>query len=336
MRNLLLIIVLFSILFGIGCFAIAQKNQSNPSYQNQLGNPQSQSTNISTMTMPDKILNIPSNGNINIVIPHLTITNTNGLNTDATDINFTSIYDIKSKLENHRHMELTIKNIQVTNIPIPISINGSLHFSFNLDNVNIEALRKLMLLSQALKSKDSTPERNQQIVNQMTQIVPQVVTNTSKLTVDEAYNTAQGAIINNYQVTYPPNLPLPKDSTELMHNLRGTVFIKVAISLLDSYLAALNVPPSTQPSSNQKQQADGSLFIQQMISAMIKQNLDAWIKQGYIIKDKSDYIFSLTFDKGVFRVNGKVFDPSQLMQPVSAKLPPSTIKPATPGITTTP
>lgn len=321
-----ILIVLLITLILSATLAIGQKIQSSINQPSPSQNLPASNQNITTQPVsqitpntqgPNVISNpftmnnvfLPSKGQLTIKMPQITITKDNGITINANDIQITKSYDNKTPIVNHQYLEVVIKNIQTTNTSFPI--NGSVRVNSTIDNVNFDAFQKLILVSKSMQDPNISPEAKQAKVTEVLQLIPQLVTNGTNINIDENYTASNGSAINSIKVNYPTTAPLPQTPAELFNHLTGSIYIKIAVPLFNDYLnqltkASTSVNPVQTIPPNQSNPLALTINSQSIFLNLIKDSLDSFIKQGYIVNENNNYIFFLTFENGVIRINGKI------------------------------
>lgn len=305
-------------------------NMAMPSSTNMSGNMLSGSAPM-TLTHP---ITYPQMDNIKINIPTLNVTKMNGPNVAATGIDITYGYNFKSNVENTANFALNIKNIQVTNSTMPQLFNGSLSVNLNVTNINLDVLQQIVMLSNRLDDKNITDAQKDQIANQIMTLLPKLVTSSTAVTANKIFTNDKGALIANFALSYPANVPLPTTPETLYNNVKFTLMLKVSIPLLDSLL---NTPPAPVPGQTPQttvaiakppagNQQD-AMIVRNMMTNMFKELLASWIAQGYVTKTNTDYLVNIVHENGVYKINGKVVDLSA-MAPGMTPLQQPGMKPA--------
>lgn len=308
MRNLLLAIIPLSFILTLG---IVNSAEITPALMPATA-PTSPASSATPMAAPSANPNMmpvnPAN-TTTIIMPHLTITNTNGIDLDASDLQVSNEFNLTSTANNHWRFMVNIKNLQVSKVKVPL--NGSFMMSINMDNINQMALHQLSELSKQIQSPNITAQMKQQGINQMWELVPQLFNSGSDITVTQSYVSTTGSMSYSLKLDYAADAAAPKSMGELLQHLRGSSFLKISVALLDSYMQAdpMIMPPPGQTMA---------------VPIKKQQVIESLIAQGIILKDGNDYVISMTFDNGSFRVNGKPIDISPLLAGALIPTPTST------------
>lgn len=145
------------------------------------------------------------------------------------------------------------------------------NITLGVSGLNSQGFANLFKVSRNIRDK-LTPEQRDQFI----ELVPSLFTPTTSLNENMAVNTPYGRLLSDGQISWP--VPV-KSINDIPVNAKVKMNVRISITLMNKLF---------QSTSN-----DG-----------MQKNWDDWIKQGYVLQDKNDYVMSFEYQQGIMKANG--------------------------------
>lgn len=246
-------------------------------------------------------------GNATIVIPEAAIVQNNGDTVSLNNSNIISEYGVTPDTCYNSTLALTIQTVKIPNEMLPSVTNLSIKTSVN--NLRIDQLIDYLLLfvsdtNAVIKNIDATT---------FEKLFAQTIMPSSNLSADISGKSSLGNFSSQTYIAWPNDAALPSNFDELKAGLEGTSNISgsynFAFNAIKAYsnniipailsdiklkkiksLSSITVAlqPTTSPSNTQ---------------ITPKQLFDEMLYAGYIIEDNGLYSTTLTYEKGVWKMN---------------------------------
>ena len=109
------------------------------------------------------------------------------------------------------------------------------------------------------------------------------------------------------------NLPM----NEFIAKVNTMISPAVAAPLIQAYQDTLSEKAAVQAAVPKV-----AILTAQQITDQAQKMIDAWVTQGFLVKDNNDYISKVIYDNGVLKVNDKDMSSLLQMMPVHGTMPP--------------
>jgi uncharacterized protein YdgA (DUF945 family) len=247
------------------------------------------------------------NGAANVSVPTVSVKESDGSSVVVDSLAGSSSFGISGDTY-HLDSQLSIKSILTPNFLIT-NISPA-KIALAIKGINAQALVEFMQTVRSRGSKPFTPGDLQNYVNKLAHLI----TPTSSITEEVALNTSSGNMQGKIKLYWTPNAPAPTTLQDIMLNTNMASNIRIAIPLVDKFIEIFSekYPSAQLPAPQVANPQAAQLPVQtpeQTKADRVKQMINAWEQQGYIIKDNNDYVMSITREGGIIKINGKVMSP---------------------------
>lgn len=224
------------------------------------------------------------------------------------------------------NLQVGVKEIQTTLEKLPTL--GPIQLTIDVKNVSRNGVKELISFFQKPHQQPLTKEEQLAYLNQL----PKLLTNTSLFTESLSINSPFGTLDNNARISWDSEAGLPTTFVDAMNKVNATISLSIATTLMDQLIILdndLNPPTSSQASSTPSASIDvpavpGSPLEpvptpaissvaengSQQKPPSLKENIDAWIQQGYLLKEKDRYTVTIRRSKGAAWINDKALPSS--------------------------
>ncbi|SRR5579885_3362269 len=117
--------------------------------------------------------------------------------------------------------------------------------------------------------------------------------------------------------------------------VKANVSPEIADQLVQTYQIQL-ANPTQSTTMNPAQQNGPSQFTPltpEQITDQAQKMIDNWVAQGYLVKDKNDYVAQVSYANGVMKINGKEMTPPVPVLMPGPVMPPAPMTPQAPAMT---
>ncbi len=201
------------------------------------------------------------------------------------------------------NVQLTIQKLAIPNPVVPEV--SSFNVSLSINNLSAQGMSDYLNFIKTRQLKILSQEEMQTVEN----LIAHMVTATSTLIMEVGLDSPLGRFASHVSVFWQADLPVPASFDDVLAKITGQMNMRVAAPLIQKVLESAFIKLDERLAQTQGQ-SNGlpSQQLQPNPADRAKGLLDTWQQEGLFIKDKNDYVTSITVSGGVMKVNGKVMD----------------------------
>lgn len=229
-------------------------------------------------------------GSAKFTIPEVHGKNESGTNVAMKDFSFTTSSDIDSNNLVNGELQVSLNSLIGSNYSI-----GTSSIKISTGNLNGDSLIEMMNI--AKNTEKNANDQNSRAVNlailaQYDAMLPHLITSNTTINGDALVNSSNGYITSSAKVFWPVNTPLPATMDDLAAKINLQMTARASITLVDKIIEFLDSKPKDSAAMT------------------VKQKFNNLVNQGFFTKEKNDYFVKITYDRGVFGINGKTMPTS--------------------------
>lgn len=238
------------------------------------------------------------NGSYSFSVPQLTFANA----TENYSLANLELMDVFNSTNNNYNNDLQLTLGQMILPGYSVS-QSNLNISFK--NMNATALANLIKASTQMQNLQQSPQQYEQF---LATYIPPIFTPATVLSYNSNFNTSFGHAVTDGQLQWPTGV---KTLPDLAAHANAKMNLRISMALVNKIIDLANQKdagptPAANNGTNAATTAAASANHTPTSAEQMKQQLAEFVKAGYIIVDKDDYVSAVTFEQGVWKANGHV------------------------------
>lgn len=209
------------------------------------------------------------------------------------------------------NLHVFVKEIQTALDKLPQL--GPLQLTIDIKNLSRNGIKDLVTFFEKPHQQPLTQEEQMAYMNLLTKLL----TKTTLITENLSINSPFGTLDNQAHISWDSEAGLPLTFIEAINKINATVSLSIASALVDQLItledsfhpqaASIDVPavPGTPFESVPTPSVNAVATDSGQKPPSLRQNIDAWVQQGYLIKDKDRYTVTIRRSNGAASINDK-------------------------------